>query len=150
MQAELVPASEGHLQLLLPLVAAYHTFESFHRTEAERESAVRRLLNDRSLGGIWLVQADGELAGYIALCKGYSIEFGGHDAFIDEFYLEPAFRGKGLGRQVLELIKEEARNADICAVHLEVARNNTPARTLYARAGFAAREKYVLMSINLL
>ncbi|MND01650.1 hypothetical protein D3C83_207260 [compost metagenome] len=35
---------------------------------------------------------------------------------------------------------------EIRKLHLEVARDNAPARRLYAKAGFVAREKYVLMS----
>lgn len=142
-------ASLEDLELVLPLVGAYHEFEHIESTASARESAVRKLLMNPEFGGIWLIYSGNELAGYIALCRGYSIEFNGFDAFIDEFFLGKEFRGKGIGTRVLEVIKGEAKKLEIGALHLEVARDNHAARQLYARAGFAAREKYLLMSVEL-
>jgi GNAT superfamily N-acetyltransferase len=149
MNIELKSAAPADLQRILPLVRAYHAFERIESSEAQRESALGRLLADRNLGGVWQILESGSLAGYIALCRGFSIEFNGFDAFVDEFYLEPAFRGRGIGRGVLAAIKAEAKKAGINALHLEVARDNDRARRLYAAEGFEAREKYVLMSVTL-
>lgn len=149
MAVQIRLSSEQDVPLILPLVRAYHAFEHLESTASGREFAVRKLVGDRALGGIWLVFERQTPAGYIALCRGYSIEFGGCDAFVDEFYLEPAFRGKGIGAQVLELIKDEASVLEIRALHLEVARDNRSARRLYTRAGFAPREQYLLMSMAL-
>jgi len=146
---DLQAAKPDDLQRILPLVAAYHAFEGIDSNAAKRESAIGRLLADASLGGIWLVLADGELAGYIALCRGFSIEFDGFDAFVDEFYLEPEFRGRGIGRFALEAIEAEAGRRQINALHLEVARDNRRAQRLYRSVGFEARDKYLLMSAAL-
>lgn len=149
MKLELQAGRPADIDDILPLVAAYHAFEGIDSDASKRQSAVGRLLADPSLGGIWLVLADGVPAGYIALCRGFSIEFDGFDAFVDEFYLDPAFRGRGIGKFVLETIKSEARRRQINALHLEVARDNQRARRLYRSAGFEAREKYLLMSAAL-
>jgi len=149
MDVKINIASESDLVELLPLVRAYHEFERFQIAEKEREKSVRRLLSDKSLGTIWCVHLDSELVGYIALCVGYSIEFSGLDAFIDEFYILPKCRGKGIGTKVLELVKVEAKNDGIRALHLEVARSNIKAQNMYTQSNFTAREKYVLMSVNL-
>jgi ribosomal protein S18 acetylase RimI-like enzyme len=149
VKVELLQAGTRDLHMLLPLVRAYHEFEQIDSTEAGRESAVGRLLADSRLGAIWTIRADGKLCGYIALCRGFSIEFNGFDAFVDEFYLLSEFRGRGIGRRVLEQIRPLARRLDINALHLEVARDNERARRLYRAAGFEAREKYLLMSARL-
>ena len=149
MKVELRALEAGGLPRLLPLVADYHAFESLDTTVAEREAAVRQLLDNPVFGAVWLVYCDDDLAGYIALCRGFSIEFNGFDAFIDEFFLAEPFRGRGIGAQVLALVRYEARARDINALHLEVARDNAPARRLYRKAGFEAREKYVLMTAML-
>ncbi|MGR8920588.1 MAG: N-acetyltransferase family protein [Gammaproteobacteria bacterium] len=140
-------ATPADAATLLPLVTAYHDFEQFDTTPAAREAAVRRLLDEPALGGIWLVLADGHVAGYLALCLGFSIEFGGHDAFVDEFYLAPEFRGRGGGSFALAAVREAARGRGVAALHLEVARDNARARALYRKVGFVAREKYVIMTV---
>ncbi|MEZ9526859.1 GNAT family N-acetyltransferase [Enterovibrio norvegicus] len=140
-------SSLDDLALILPLVADYHAFEEIESTESMRENAVRKLLNNPDFGCVWLIYSDGHLAGYIALCLGFSIEFNGFDAFVDEFFLSKSFRGKGIGTEVLVAIKREARKLDVKALHLEVAKRNTSAQMLYSKAGFIARDKYVLMSL---
>jgi len=149
MTPEIKIASIEDLEILLPLVRAFHEFEDLHITEEQRKSSLTALLANVELGGIWLIYADRQAVGYVALCLGYSIEFAGKDAFIDEFYIKPEFRGNGLGKQTLEFIKIAAKDLDIRAIHLEVSRTNINARRLYSRFNFEVREKYVLMSVNL-
>jgi GNAT superfamily N-acetyltransferase len=149
MKSELKLATKQDLDRLLPLVRAYHEFEHIDNKEDDRRAALLRLLGDRNLGGIWLIFGDDQLAGYIALCRGFSIEFNGFDGFIDEFYLRPGFRGQGIGRRALEAIKPMARGLEINALHLEVGRDNDRARRLYAAAGFEARDRYLLMTARL-
>jgi GNAT superfamily N-acetyltransferase len=149
MKAEIRIASIKDLEILLPLVQAFHEFEDLHITDEQRQSSLTTLLSNVEFGGIWLIYYNGQSIGYIALCIGYSIECSGKDAFIDEFYISPEFRGKGLGRETLELIKTVAKNLNIRALHLEVARTNANAHRLYSRSSFEIREKYVLMSVKL-
>ena len=147
MNIEIRRCSEQDIDLLLPLVEAYHEFESIKTSARHRESAVRQLLIDQKLGSIWLITNQNESAGYIALCYGFSIEFGGRDAFIDEFFLIEKQRGQGIGKSVIKLIQDQAQKIGINALHLEVAKDNHIAREFYADMGFEARDKYTLMSL---
>jgi len=143
-------AHESHLDALLPLVRAYHEFERIRMSDAERVAAVRPLLQPgASLGRIWLVRQLGEVVGYAALCFGYSIEFRGRDAFVDELFIVEQARGRGLGSRLLERMKVEAARLGIVALHLEVARSNNAARRFYESTGFRARERYCLMSCDI-
>ena len=149
MQTELRRATEADFEALLPLIGAYHEFEGIDSSDQQRRDALLFLLGEQEFGALWCIYYGRELAGYVALCKGYSIEFGGFDAFIDEFYLDPEYRGRGAGKAVLQQIGAAARALQIRALHLEVARDNDRARRLYRGAGFEAREKYVLMTLEL-
>ena len=115
----------------------------------QRRSAVASLLQDKSLGEIWLIRKLDSLIGYIAICYSYSIEFGGRDAFIDVFYVEAAERGKGIGSKVLMEVSELLRERDIVALHLEVDGTNERAKSIYAKEGFLNRDKYHVMSLVL-
>ena len=140
-------AEEGHLAVLLPLVRGYHAFEQVLMSDDDRIAALAPLLQREShFGRIWLVRWRGEAVGYVALCFGYSIEFGGRDAFVDELFIVEGARGKGLGGKVLASMKREAAGLGIVALHLEVGRNNQRARQFYEKHGFRAREQYHLMS----
>ena len=142
-------AAPTQLEELLPLVAAYHAFEEVETSKEQRRSSVGKLLQDKNLGEIWLVRKLDSLIGYIAVSYSYSIEFGGRDAFVDEFFIAVAERGMGVGGHVLKEIAMLLRARGIVAVHLEVDGQNERARAAYARAGFSSREKYHVMSLVL-
>jgi GNAT superfamily N-acetyltransferase len=142
-------AGSAELEELLPLVAAYHAFEGVGSSLEQRRNSVSRLFQDRLLGEIWLIRGPGCLIGYIAICYSYSIEFGGRDAFIDVFYIEAAERGKGIGAKVLADVAALLRTRGIVAIHLEVDGMNERAKLVYARAGFSSRDKYHVMSLEL-
>lgn len=142
-------AAPTDLETLLPLVAAYHRFEGIRHTPESTRAALRPLLEDPALGRVWLIEEDGAVAGYIALCFGYSIEFGGRDAFVDELYLLESCRGRGLGKAALDAAAREATALGVVALHLEVGTENAKARKLYEAAGFVPRSGFALLSRRL-
>jgi len=84
--------------------------------------------------------------GYIIITLGYSVELGGIEGFIDEFFIREKVRGRGMGHEVLTTLLPALKDHGIKALHLEVERNNETAQRLYKRAGFEARENYILMT----
>ena len=85
------------------------------------------------LGGT-LIFEEGRLAGYLYVTLCYSAEVGGTCVFIEEVYLLPEFRGRGLGRQVLEWIFTQY--PDSRRFRLEVTQMNQGAAHLYEKCGF--------------
>jgi GNAT superfamily N-acetyltransferase len=106
--------------------------------------AMRRLIADPSLGRAWLIEVDAQPAGYAVLTLGYSIEFGGVAAFVDEFFVSRRFRGRGVGTKTLELVSDEARKLDVAILLLEVTQSNERAKRLYHKAGFADRGHHLM------
>lgn len=145
----LEPLGEDDLDDLLPFVREYHAFEGVYMPDAARRGAVGRLLADPGLGSIWAIGVESGRVGYIALTYGYSIEFRGRDAFIDEFFIREPWRRRGIGSATLARIKSRAGELGLKALHLEVARSNRHARSLYGSLGFELRERFSLMSLKL-
>jgi GNAT superfamily N-acetyltransferase len=133
----LVLAGPSDEATILPLARAFHA-EDGHPLRERGEQALRRLLADSALGLVFKVARPDRVVGYAALCFGYAIEWGGRDAFVDDLYLEPGARGRGLGRRVVQELVVVARDAGCVALHLEVMRGNR-ADGLYRRLGFQDR-----------
>jgi len=130
--------------VLHELVSSYHVEDRVPHDASLLDRILVPLL-DGTAGRIWFIEADDAPVGYVALCYGYSIEFGGRDAFVDEIYVAPAHRGRGIGATALHLLDVEARTLGVRAIHLEVDHGN-PAARLYERVGFSSRDRYRLMS----
>lgn len=146
MSISIEPAKVRDLDEVLAHVRAYHQYEDVHLSDEQRVSAIRPLLGSSQVGRIFLIHHGTVIVGYIAVCFGFSIEFEGRDASIDEMYIAPAYRNKGYGREALGLLRSAMRRMDVRALHLEVACDNEKAQRLYHTAGFEPREKYFLMS----
>lgn len=142
-------AEESDLDQVLTYVRAYHEFEGIAHSAVNAASAVRPLLGRNTLGRVWLICHGSQSIGHIAICFGYSLEFGGRDAVVDEIFILPEHRGKGFGKAVLALVKSEAALLGIKALQLEVARSNESAQSMYKSAGFVARERFFVMSASL-
>jgi ribosomal protein S18 acetylase RimI-like enzyme len=116
--------------------------------ESVADAAVAGLLDDPALGRAWVIYDGDDPAGYVVLTFTYSIEFGGRAAFIDELYIAPDRRGRGIGRQTLAFLTELAVSMRVRVLLLEVTPTNEAARRLYSSAGFAERT-YRLMTKRL-
>lgn len=144
MQTIIEPARKEDLDVLLGLMEEYYRFDRLPFDRRKAMEALAELLNNGALGSAWLIQANSVTAGYIVLTLGFSLEYHGRDAFIDEIYLRPAFRGKGCGKAAVALIMEEARRLGVRALHLEVDRENRAAQAFYRKAGFGDQARYLL------
>jgi ribosomal protein S18 acetylase RimI-like enzyme len=106
--------------------------------------ALHKFLADGNLGETWMFFDGATPAGYIILTFGFSFEFHGRDAFIDELYVEPDYRRQGLGRRAMQFIEERALECGVNAIHLEVDAGNTAAEELYRRAGYSGHSRFLM------
>ena len=70
----------------------------------------------------------------------------GQDAIIDELYIRPPVRGRGIASETLIALPRALAQGGLQAIHLEVDRDNAAAVKLYTKAGFKARDRYMFMS----
>jgi phosphoribosylglycinamide formyltransferase-1 len=121
---------------LLDMVLAFHA-EDGHPLSAGAEAAIRQLCAGDPLARGWFVELAGRIVGYAVLTLGFSVEYLGRDAFIDDLYLVTDVRGRGVGGRVMTLLEAEARAQGVRALHLEVDPDNARCLALYRRLGFA-------------
>lgn len=130
---------------LLPMIRAYHAFEGIDVSDEHRAEAIQPLLDGSPHGAIWFIGPKMAPVGYITICFGWSIELGGMEAFVDEFWIREKVRGRGMGTEALAALLPTLRDAGLRALHLEVAPGNETATRLYERLGFQHRP-YRLMT----
>jgi len=140
-------ATSDDREVVLKLVAELHEFAGYS-FDTFVQRAVEELAARHRWGVILLADQNDQSVGYGAVCYGFSVEFGGRDAFIDELYVRPSARGRGVGRALLEEMIGHCRVLGIRAVHLEVDHGNDQAAALYERLGFE-RQDSAIMTIEL-
>jgi ribosomal protein S18 acetylase RimI-like enzyme len=142
--AQVAGEDEGEL---LRLARAFHA-EDGHPLTERGAAALTQAARGHPLARAWLIREGGSVVGYAVLGLGFGIEYGGADAFVDDLYLVPDARGRGLGGHVLALMEAEARKLGLAALFLVVDPDNTPAQSLYRRAKFEGT-RWLLMAKRL-
>jgi len=132
-----------------PLVEAFHSEMQIATSPESRNAGLMPLLQGSPYGAAYLLGPRRAPVGYVVVTFGWSVEFGGMDAFIDEVFIRPAIRGRGVASEALIGLAKALENVDVCALHLEVDRDDEKVLKLYRRAGFQPRERYMLMTRQL-
>jgi len=137
-------AAIADLNMLLDLVKEFHQNEHLPFEEKVDRDVLEHFLTHESLGQAWLIQQEAEVIGYIIVTLGYSLEYRGQDAFIDEFYIRPNYQRQGIGTKTLAFVENAAVSLGVRALHLEVDFSNSDAQRLYRRSGYQNHDRFLM------
>ncbi|MGH7287520.1 MAG: GNAT family N-acetyltransferase [Myxococcota bacterium] len=140
----LASAGPADLEELLVMLERFDESQGYPFDPAQARYALGELLARPELGAVFRIVRGSESVGYVALTFGWSLEWGGRDAFVDEIFVEAPERGRGSGRMALRAIVDEARRLGVRALHLEVEDENETAKRLYRAEGFQATARRIL------
>lgn len=110
--------------------APYAFGSTFEREVRASDESWRNRLSDRTR---FVAEMDGQVAGTVSAGPG---EFAGAAA-LTALWVEPRFRGQGVGSTLVGVVVDWARNQGLDQVLLWVTEVNQNAERLYVRHGFA-------------
>ncbi|HCF29262.1 MAG TPA: GNAT family N-acetyltransferase [Cyanobacteria bacterium UBA11049] len=144
METSFKRAEMSDMEILMEFIREFcevdhHPFDDF-----SVRVALTKIVSDDSLGRVWLIQRNSEAIGYIVLTFGYSLEYRGREAVIDEIYIRESHRGRGIGKRAIEFVEEVSPSLEIKALHLEVERENIAAQYFYRKVGFEDQDSYLM------
>lgn len=144
MQTKFRSARPRDIDRVIAIQRTYYEADGYEFSEVEARRALECLLGDPGVGHVWVALDAERVVGYLVVTLGFSLEYGGRDAFVDELVFAESHRGLGLGRQALEIAETFAREQGVRALHLEVERHLEGAQRLYRRAGFVDQDRLLL------
>ncbi len=135
-------ATIGDLEALLPLLQAYRIFYE-QPPDAVRERAyVEAHLRDGS-STIDLAFAGDRCCAFLQMFKTYSTVHLQPAWILEDLFVDPAYRGRGIAAALLDRAVARARAGGAAGMFLETARSNSAAQRVYERAGWR-REAHFL------
>jgi GNAT superfamily N-acetyltransferase len=149
-QIEIRIANVTDIKFIAAMVERYWGFEGiagFDHAEVARQ--LSRVVTDHRLGRV-IIGGDGEkLIGYLVTVYMFSLEHLGLTAEIDEFYVEPEYRSRGVGSSLLSAAERAASDAGCTNLSLQLSDGNQGAREMDLRHGFSPRSGYALLEKDL-
>lgn len=93
-------------------------------------------LQNHPASRVWLAFVGEQAVGLATCVLSYSSFAARTILNIHDLVVHPEFRGRGIGRALLEHVERDARAHDYCGLTLEVRGDNLAAQRLYANCGF--------------
>lgn len=94
---------------------------------------IENCVNDNPYLEGYIIEDAGQIQGYAMVAKSFSTEFGKPCIWIEDLYLQEAYRGLSIGQQFFEFITQKYPD---CVFRLEVEAENERAVKLYQKCGF--------------
>src|SRR5712691_6096392 len=116
------------------MMAEFYSDSPYTLNPRRATEAFTSLLADERLGHVWFIQFNSQDVGYVVLSLCHSMTFGGLTAIVDDFFIQPAFRGAGLGKATMEEVRSYCASCGIRAIQVETGRDNAAALAVYRRA----------------
>jgi ribosomal protein S18 acetylase RimI-like enzyme len=139
-------ATNADIALLLDFMQQFYAIDQYAFDEDIARATLQTFITDHTLGRLWLIDEDTQPVGYIAITFGYSFEYHGRDAFIDELFLLASHRSRGIGTLALQFANKACQELGVKALHLEVEQTNHAAQALYCKMGFVSHAQRYLMT----
>ena len=141
MSIEVHRASANDLPELARLFDGYR---QFYGQPADLERA-RLFIEQRIAGGdstLFLARADGEALGLAQMFPSFSSVRMGRLWILNDLYVDPAGRQRGVGRALLAACVEHGRQSGAVGLQLETQRTNTVAQALYTEQGWEIDDEF--------
>ena len=130
---------------LLSLMARYHEECGLDFDDEHRARVAAPLLEGSPLGAVWLIGPQRAPLGYVLVTFGWSVRLGGMIGWVEEVFIRPSVRSRGIGTEVLHAIAVSLGPAGIQALQVRVDGDERLAR-FYKRVGFAQTDDQRVMT----
>ena len=102
---------------------------------------LEQVVADERRGFVHLARAEGRIVGVAYVATILSVEHVGPSAWLEELYVTPAWRQRGVGSALVAAVLARARATGMVAIDLEIDAGHSRAASLYARSGFHRLER---------
>lgn len=145
MNATIDFATEADLPALADLLGELFSLESDFTPDREKQlRGLRMILAAPDTGRLFVLRVDGRTAGMANALIAISTAQGSRVLVLEDVIVGSAYRGEGLGRQLLEHIFAWATTEGMSRVTLLADKDNAAAHAFYAQLGFGPSTMKVL------
>jgi GNAT superfamily N-acetyltransferase len=143
------PATERDLSLILRFIKELAAYENLaHEVTATEESLRTSLFGSHPAAEAVLAYADAEPAGFAVYFQTFSTFLGLPGVYLEDVYVSPAWRGRGLGRRLLAHVAGVAVDRGYGRMEWSVLDWNELALGVYRKIGARPMEEWTVQRLT--
>jgi GNAT superfamily N-acetyltransferase len=145
---EIRPALTDEIEDMLPLIRAYCEFYETEPNDDGLREMFQTLITEPSQGAVFIARDDGRAVGFATLDWKWSSLKAARIGYLEDLFVDPASRGKGIADALIEVCGERCRELGLPAMAWQTAPDNHRAQQVYNRTG-AEFETYLEYDLTL-
>lgn len=143
------PATESDVPLLLAFIRELAEYEKLtHEVTATEEHLRVTLFGPRRFAEALLAYADGEPTGFALFFHNYSTFLARPGLYLEDLFVRPAYRGRGLGKLLLTTVARIAVERGCGRYEWTVLDWNTPSIRFYESLGAEMKGDWRIMRVT--
>ena len=142
-------AEPKDIPIILKLIKELAEYEKL----VDQVTATEELLDENLFGKnhfveIWFAEYQNKIAGQMIFFKNFSTFLAKPGIFLEDIFVLPEFRGKGIGKKLLLKIIELAKERDYGRVEWNVLHWNEPAIAFYKKLGAEPLDEWTTFRVK--
>jgi GNAT superfamily N-acetyltransferase len=145
----IVPASEFDVPLILEMIRGLAEYERLaHTVVATEEQLHKTLFGPRPAAEVLLAYDGPECAGFALFFMNYSTFLARPGIWLEDLFVKPHARGKGIGFALLKKLAAIARERECGRMEWAVLDWNTPSIEFYKKLGAVPMDEWTIFRIT--
>lgn len=141
-----MPADAGLVLTFIRELAEYEKL--LHEVEAREDDIARDLFGEQPRVFCEIAEWDGEHVGFALWFYTYSTFQGRHGLYLEDLFVRPEHRGKGLGKALLANLARRCIEEGLGRLRWWVLNWNEPSIAFYRSLGAEAREEWTTFDLS--
>jgi GNAT superfamily N-acetyltransferase len=143
------PAVVADAGLILAFIRELADYEQLsHEVVADEAGLAAQLFGERPRAEVLIAEVDGAPAGFALFFHNFSTFIGKPGLYLEDLFVRPAFRGLGLGKQLMVRLAQIAIERDCGRFEWWVLDWNTPAIDFYRRLGAVGMDEWTVQRVG--
>jgi GNAT superfamily N-acetyltransferase len=134
--------------LILDFIRALAEYEKLLDSVEANEEGLRKYLFEDKVAEVVICEYDGSPVGFALYFHNFSTFLGRPGIYIEDIFVKPSFRGKGLGKLLLTFIAKLARDRNCGRLEWACLDWNTPSIQFYKSQGARALDEWTCYRVT--
>lgn len=148
-RAEIRPATEDDVPIILSLIRELAEYERLSHEVVATEGLLREsLFGERRGAEVLIACCKGAPAGFALFFHSFSTFLGRPGIYLEDLYVKPKFRGRGIGRALLTHLARLAKERGCGRLEWSVLDWNEPAIKLYKSIGAVPMDEWTVYRVT--
>jgi len=145
----IVPATEQDVAVILSFIRKLAEYEQLsHQVTATEDLLRQALFGERRVAEVLIANLGNEPAGFALYFHNFSTFLGRPGIYLEDLFVEPAHRGKGIGKALLSELAKIAKQRNCGRLEWAVLDWNRPAIDFYRGLGAVPLDDWTLFRVT--